>query len=371
MPRKPKISLADENINTLLLRITCLFWLFAKLIGWRMFTTYRLFPTIPIFEFLDHVPVFVHTGLFLLIVALIIALFISGTNRYFLTALLVADLLSCLLDQNRWHPWEYQYLFTIFIFVINRKQQQVIPVAISFMLAFTYVYSGLGKLNGSFLTSMWADTILKQFFKAPASFVNQHWVYISGYLLGLIELMAGVGLLFLKTRKPSAIILIMVHLFILLLLGPFGLKINKVVWPWNVAMILYLYILFIKGDKYAITFKSLNTGWNRLVILCWAILPALNFIGYWDAYLSSGVYSGRTPKMMVCVADTAQCRPLRRYLYKSKNPETCNGQMQINIQYWSISETNVLVYPELRAYKTLGEKLKKQYPLAGLSFVYY
>ena len=366
-----KPLLSDENINTILLRITCLFWLIAKLIGWKMYTTYRLFPTAPIFGWLDNVPSSVHTVLFLLSVLLIIILFIKPVNKYFLIGLLAADLLLCLPDQNRWQPWEYQYLFIIFIFIANVNRQKIIPVAVSFLLAFTYIYSGLGKLNMGFLETTWTTTILKHFFRAPASIANNHWLYFAGYGVGSIELIAGIGLLFSKTKKTSAVVLILMHVFVLLLLGPLGLRFNKVIWPWNLAMILYLYVIFVKKNDIAITFRPLIAGWNLLVILCWGILPSLNFIGYWDNYLSLSMYSGKIPKMIVCVSDTGNCKPLSGFFYKSNATKICSGEMKINIQNWAMTETNVPVYPEFRVYKTIREKLKKQYPLAGFSFYYY
>src|SRR6185312_9041869 len=146
---------------------------------------------------------------------LLIILLFRPPNKYLLTGLLAADVFSCLLDQNRWQPWEYQYLFIIFIFMVNFNRQKIIPIAISFILVFTYIYSGLGKLNAGFLETTWTTTILKHFFKAPASFVNNQWLYLAGYLLGTVELLAGSGLLFSKTKKTSAIVLILIHLFVL------------------------------------------------------------------------------------------------------------------------------------------------------------
>jgi hypothetical protein len=334
-----------------------------------MYTTYRLFPTAPIFDFLDNVPPLVHTSLFVLSVFLTIAAFLNTKNKCLLIGLLVTDLLLCVLDQNRWQPWEYQYLLVIFIFIINTHRQNIIPIAISFLLAFTYIYSGLSKLNEGFLHEIWINVLLKHFFRLPAWVTAKHWVYFSGYILGIVELLAGIGLLFKRTQKICAMALVLMHLFILLVFGPLGLTYNKIVWPWNVAMILYLYFVFIRRNSQVVGFRQLNVGWNRLVILCWGILPAFNFIGYWDNYLSMNLYSGNTPKMSVCVGDTSGCKQLIKYVHKVNKPRIC-AEAMISIQYWSLTETNVPVYPERRVYKTIGRKLTKQYPFAKLSYTY-
>jgi hypothetical protein len=357
-----------ERTNYWLLKTTCVFWLIAKLIGWRMFTTYRVFPTAPLFESFDQIPPVVHTILFAVSLLLIAALLFTRNSFVFL-GLLIAEVFSFLPDQNRLQPWEYQYLFIVVIFIINAHYQKLIPVLITFILAATYIYSGLGKLNESFLNTIWTKMLLELFLKIPPRIALQPWVHYCGLLAGLVELVAGIGLLFSKTRKPAAVALIIMHLFILVFLGPLGLWYNRIVWPWNVAMIFYLYLLFFKKQPEPIQLKSVFTGWNKLVFICWGILPALNFVGLWDNYLSCGVYSGKLLRMVICIKDTSKCKPLQRYC-RADYHLLCNGQAYIDLQYWAMSETNVAPYPEIRVYETLAAKLSEQYKGAGISCVF-
>jgi len=335
-----------------------------------MFTDNRLFPTTPLFEIFDNVPGPIHIILFALSLLLLLLLIVLKKNKAVLWGLLMAEIFSCLLDQNRWQPWEYQYLFVIFIFIANAANQKLITVAFTFILISTYIYSGFGKLNEGFLQTIWAKMILHLFLKIPVLTATQHWLYYSGCIVGLMELAAGTGLLFLKTRKIAASILILMHLFILLLLGPLGLWYNKIVWPWNVGMILYLYIIFLKKAPVIIPFKSVFSGWNIPVFIFWGVLPALNFVGCWDNYLSSGIYSGKLPRMLICIKDTSKCKPLQKFCRKDLL-NTCNGEAVMDLQYWAMAETNVAPYPEIRVYKKIQWKLEKQYAGAGLSFVYF
>jgi len=359
----------DKNI--LLLRITCLGWLFAKVLSWRIWTTNRLLPTAPVFEWLDYTPAIIHTVLFATSLLLLILLLFLQKNKLCLIGLLGVEVVLCLLDQNRLLPWEYQYLFTIFIFIINSKNQKHIPSVITFLLVSTYFYSGLSKLNESFLQTVWSRMMLKAFFRIPANITAQNWVHYSGYLLGAIELLAAVGLLFVKTQVKSVWVLILMHLFILLLLGPFGLHGYRVLWPWNISMILFLVTIFLVKDDGTIVFDSITMGWNKVVILFWGILPAFSFFGYWDKNLSSNLFSADVPKMTICVRDTSACKPLQRFCYKKDTPNTCKGLAKIDIQNWAISETSVSAYPEIRVYKRMQAKLEKQYATAGLNFVYF
>src|ERR1700754_1431778 len=99
----------NEDKSTLLLRVTCLFWLLAKVISWRIWTTARLLPGIPFFECFDYVPGVIHTILFAVSISLILLLFLKNSKPY-LVSLLGMEIISCLLDQNRLQPWEYQYV---------------------------------------------------------------------------------------------------------------------------------------------------------------------------------------------------------------------------------------------------------------------
>ncbi|SHM47237.1 hypothetical protein SAMN05216524_102220 [Mucilaginibacter sp. OK098] len=335
-----------------------------------MWTAYRLFPTAPVFEGLDQIPAVIHTILLVLSLLCITMLLFFDKNKFLIVGLLMIEIFSCLLDQNRWQPYEYQCLFIIFIFMINTNKPKLVITSFIFILISTYLYSGLGKLNNGFLHTVWVQIILKSFLKVPSNITGQHYIYYAGYLLGLFELIAGTGLLFSKTKKIAAIALIIMHLFILLLLGPLGLNYNNIVWPWNMVMILYLYLIFIKKQERVITFKDVFQGWNKLVLVVWGILPALHFIGYWDGFLSSSMYSGKAPKMIICITDTNKCKQLGTF-YGKRSYKICNGQAYIELQNWAITETDAIPNPEIRIYKIIQKKLEKKYPAAGLNYFYY
>ena len=363
-------TFCNARTNGYLLKVTCFFWLLAKLIGWRLFTLYRTFPTAPVFDGLDRVPAAVHTGLYLVSLALLAVLLAAKKSRVILCCLLLTEICSCLLDQNRLRASEYQWLFIVVIFILNARNQKLVTVAFAFILASTYFYSGLGKLNPGFLQSVWTRMALEMFLKLRPSTASLTWLHYSGYALGCIELLAGAGLLFPFSRKISAIVLIAMHVLILIWLGPLGLRYNRIVWPWNLAMMGYLYFLFLKKDAPVIQFGDITTGWNKVILIFWGILPALNIFGLWDSYLSSGMYSGNMPGMVICVKDTSKCRPIGKFCRKD-NGNVCNGGGLINLQYWANSEMGASAYPELRVYRKFQRQLEKEYPAAGISCIYY
>lgn len=283
--------------------------------------------------------------------------------------LLIAEACSYLLDQNRLQPYDYLYFTIIFIVLINKNNKTSISVIVTFILAATYFYSGLGKLNPGFLEEGWTKLILRSFFKISEASAERRWFQLTGYSIGIAELIAGCTLLFAKTRTLTIWFLMLMHLFILLMLGPFGIRYNMVVWPWNVAMIFYLITILYNNNSLPFSLPVIFSGWNKLIFLAWGILPFLNLFGYWDNYLSSGMYSGTLPKMQICISDTSKCLELKRF-YKLPGFANCDGQAIINVQKWGIDEMKILPYPEIRTYKLLEKKLLKKYPGAGMSFIY-
>ena len=280
------ISNQNESVRIkILLQVTCLFWLVAKLITWKLWLSNRLYPITPVFDIFYKVHEGFHILLLLVSIICLIFLFLRPKTNHLLVVLLIVEILSCALDQNRWQPWEYQYIFTIFIFLIYKKKQENIIVTIAFILACTYFFSGLSKINSGFLDKVWSNMILMKFFKVSKMIANHHIIRHIGYLFGIAEAALGLALFVGKPRKIVAVVLILMHLFILFLLGPFGLKYNSSIWPWNMSMIFYLITIFF--SSYKLDFLKLVQVESIPVVIFWGLLPALNFIGKWDDYLGS------------------------------------------------------------------------------------
>src|SRR5205809_7222488 len=188
-----------------LLRITCFFWLIAKLVGWKVWLSTRLFPIIPPVEKLQ-VPGTVHLLLFIVSLICIISIIIIPGKKILLPLLLILELCSCALDQNRWQPWEYQYLFTLLIFIIYKNKTERIIPSIACILIATYFYSAINKFNNGFLFNIWNNMILRDYLKINETGTRDDILYDAGYMLPSIELVGAIGLLFISTKKFDAYI---------------------------------------------------------------------------------------------------------------------------------------------------------------------
>ena len=179
-------------------------------------------------------------------------------------------------------------------------------------------------------------------------------------------------LLFASTQRKGAAILIATHVFNLIFLGPLGINYNKVVWPWNVVMIVSLAAIYIKNDVKVYWNIMLHKRLLWLLIL-WGFLPLTNLFGLWDTYLSSSLYSGKTKHLNICVDTLVNSCPeaLQPFINKSPKKNSCKKGVQISATTWSMTELNVPCYPEERVYKKLAKKLRRQYPNSSFHFVVY
>lgn len=366
----PFYNLSITSKKIIVTRLICFFWLIAKIISWKVWLADRLFPIVPPLNFL-FVPSIIHLVLFIFSLAAIFALLIFPSNRQLQPGVIIIEVLSCVLDQNRWQPWEYEYIFIILALVINYKNEKTAIASIAFIFISIYFFSGLGKMNPLFSQYLRNVIVNLGIFHASDSHINNMLLYHAGYFLGIIEILLSIGLLFKRTVKATALFLILMHLCIIVIFGPLGINYDKIIWPWNIAMIPCLYAFFISNHPVLISIQSIKPGWNKLIILFFGILPFLNFFGYWDYFLSSSLFSYKSPNMYVYIHNKEASKELQPYFSLLKNKLSDSNAALINIREWSFKEIQSPAYPELRVYKSIKQQLLKRYPGMDATFIVY
>ncbi|MCW4470785.1 hypothetical protein OGH69_17565 [Flavobacterium sp. MFBS3-15] len=358
-----------KDTQSLLIRITCLFWIITKLFSYKAwFADGRLYPVVSPFEFLDAVPPIVHAMLFAMSLSGLLLIMAYPRKTFLLAISLVTILLSCLLDVLRWQPWEYQFLFFLLVFILNRKNPAAMYSAIIFIMGCIYIYSGLHKFNGGFLYSVWENMILKGLFRMSGATIAEWKLHYPGLALPLIETLGGVALLTFRNKSMPIFLLIAMHVLIILMLCGVGISYNRIVLPWNVAMILFL-VVFYRNQNTPFSIHLLLKGPNMAFILFWGLLPALSFAGYWEKKLSSSLYSGTTKFMDICIQNPEAVPQLQNYF---NNPSrNCDGNSRLKLQNWCSGETHLLPYSEIWYYRKFKKKWEKMYPGADATFKVY
>ena len=358
-----------QQKNKLLMRLICFFWIVAKAISWKLWLSDRLFPLVPVFGLF--VPSFVHVLLFIFSLATLLLLFILPTNRNLQIGLLTIEILSCLLDQNRWQPWEFQYFFLVLVFIINYKREKNIPAILGFILAAMYFYSGLSKVNPLFVNAVWYQIILTRLFHVSYATAHQPLVYHIGYLLAVIEIVLSIALFFKRTKKAAVILIAVMHLIILFMFGPWGINYDIIIWPWNIVLPICVYILFY-NEPSAFSLKPLLYSANKLIIIFFGILPFLNLFGYWEYFFSSSLFSYRPPDMYIYIKNSAANKTLQGFNLKGQPLEYVDKNCYvIYVRDWAFREMLAPENPEIRIYKGIKEQLLKRYPGLDASFIIY
>ena len=322
----------------------------------KLWVSTRLFPLTPVWPFFRPLG---HPGdsiVFAGLIALLLVLLMVPRGSLFAAAFALL-LLEALQDQSRWQPWVYQYTMMLgAIAIAGEARQKGAMNTCRLVLAATYIWSGLAKLNPVFLneTFPWlVDPLLRAFPAAAQTFVHR-----LALLAPCAESAAGIALLTTRFRRVGAVTAIAMHLFILAAIGPFGLNFNFVVWPWNLTMIALLIILFLRPVEQP-PWRDIVWGrgfaFQKVVLVFFALAPLLSLVNLWDDYLSSALYSGNTNSAVLTLSDAAFNRlPDALGDYVSVDGPNTN---ELDLDGWSLGEVHVPTYPETRIFKNLARRV--------------
>ncbi|QDU22448.1 hypothetical protein [Urbifossiella limnaea] len=307
----------------------------------------RAYPTVPVWDALPDIPPAggrVAFGVLLALLALVVAL---PRRRWPVLAFVAVAGLWSLWDQTRWQPWFLQYL--AFLLAVGAARDGALD-ACRLVLAATYFWSGLQKVNVSFVTDIYPWMIAPVQRHLPEGVAA--WLEGQGYLVAAGE--SGLGLLLLvpRLRLVAVPMVVVMHLGLLFCLGPTGHNWNTVVWPWNATLAALVVVLFARSPDVAarrILWPASRVGRGLLVLF--GVMPAFSFVGWWDAYPAMSLYSGTTPWARITLDETAgETLPA-----EVRARFVTDGEL--DLQAWAIDELNVPGYPARRVFRGIARRL--------------
>jgi uncharacterized membrane protein YphA (DoxX/SURF4 family) len=284
---------------------------------------------------------------------------LAGAAWFFRPAILfflIATLYLYGCDQNREQPWVYMYWVML---LLNFLPEPVALAACRLALSIIYLWAGIQKLNGSFFGQLPAWFVQPATnWGLPHSIVEclKFCVVITPFL----EIFIAIGLWFRKVRWFAMAIAVILHIAALLFLGPIGHNVNRVIWPWNIAMVALIVVLFATKEpvSFGHALRELRRSlYGSLVIGLYGLLPIFSFFGLWDSYLSFALYSYNVANAEIYVSPSfvGHLPPeLRAYVYPVKN---YNPALQLPYMFeysmWAEANIGVPQVPEPRAYLVL------------------
>jgi predicted DCC family thiol-disulfide oxidoreductase YuxK len=325
----------------------------------KLWVSERAYPILPALARLPAALEYLALGT--LVAAAIVAA-LAPRPRGALSALVVAAVLLASGDYTRWQPWFYQYVVMLGVLAgwnwdgRDLKGSLEPLAALRVVIVGTYVWSGIQKLNASYLGGTFGWLVEPLAWILPSSIVDA--LSTLGMATPVLEIAIGVGLLIPATRAWAVVAATGMHALILMMLGPWAHNSNSVVWPWNVAMIALVLILF-RGDNnsMASTILGRPRSLSRAVAsLLFLVLPALSLIDKWDPYLSLSLYSRNLPHAGL------RLRPDARLALPAAWQPYADERDVMWPMTWAFDELNVPAYPAERSYKALARAVCNELP---------
>ena len=173
-------------------------------------------------------------------------------------------------------------------------------------------------------------------------------------LFPVVELIGGAGLLIKRFRKAAIILLVIMHVGLLLVLGPLGLNHQPGVLLWNVSFIFQVILLF--GQQPATDPSPPGKEKQPLagrrqrdyLFVALLLLPLLEPWGYFDHWLSWGLYSPRSSRVTLEIYQLPGERlpaDMEPYVRPSRFRER---MVELRMDQWSLAGLGVPIYPQDR-----------------------
>ncbi len=266
-------------------------------------------------------------------------------------------------DQHRFQPWAYQYLMTSLL-LAALPEREGLRYARWWFVAL-YAHSGLSKLDVSFcegLGDLFLRTAVAPFGLDPAGWPGR-WRALAVLAMPAGEIAVAALLALPATRRIGRVAAAVLHLALLGILGPWGLRHSTIVLIWNAATMVEVWIAF--GPDLARRGDADGTGtaagrWVRLVFWAAVVLPLGERRGVLDAWPSHALYAGHVERTDVyLLGDEIDEYPeaIRRHVEAGGS----GGWRRLNLTAWSRAVRGTPVYPSGRACNGLAEALAARY----------
>jgi hypothetical protein len=325
----------------------------------RLWIGPRSYPQAPIIAALPALEGLAAYAMFAALFLLATAVVLWRRPRYLIAAFIAIVLIFGMLDQTRWQPWVFQYVFLLAALAMfswhsddGDGARRTLNIC-RLVIAATYIFAGLQKLNINFANNdfAWIIQPVTNLLPLPPTVLQA-----LGFAAPLLQIAFGIGLLTRRFRSVALAAAVAMHLFVLAMFGPAGHNWNNVIWPWTLAMAAFDILLF-GGNA---DFQLRDVIWTRRhhmdgsAFVLFAVLPLLSFVNLWDSYLSAALYSGNLNEAQIYLSDDGQ-RGLPAAI-KTYATHTSDNTNVISFQRWAIEDLNVTPYPETRVYKSIAKR---------------
>lgn len=336
------------------------------LLSWPLWTGTAEFPRVPFLRWADAPAERLDIAASMIALS---GLCVGATRRTWRVGCCIAVVSLAILvarDQNRLQPWAYQFLVLGTVLTLTDRRLGL-TIARWYLIGL-YTHSGLSKLDVSFGTELGARflaSLVGPFGVQPRSWPESLRLGVT-LLMPAVELILGLGLVIRRTRRWASGGLVIMHLVLIGLLGPWALNHSAIVLVWNASLLLENLLLF-QGYEPALTVGDESWTTRPTAILA-VSLGALSIVlpfgerwGYFDAWPSHALYASHVGRVDILIAEVDRTRfPLA--VQRHAGEPDASGWCRVDLTGWSRELRGVPVYPGVRAGLGIAEWLACRYP---------
>lgn len=255
----------------------------------------------------------------------------------------VFALLCAVANQHCLQAWHWLFLIVMsFAAALNAR---AFLASIALVLASVYLCSGLSRITLSSqpnATEMIVQSLMK--FILPAQVAGDlRWISIFSIAATCGEIFAGILLLSRRTQRSGLIMAVLMHLSLMLALGPLGLNHHWGVILWNTFFLCLMPLAFLRKPQ--ASGMRLTEAWPGLCLLAFSLS---GLVGIADNWPSWQLYSSR-PETWELWLETSAADQLPPTLKPYLSTGTITGDWAVlKLDRWSLAATGAPIYPEDR-----------------------
>ncbi|MBI3839962.1 MAG: hypothetical protein HY288_18730 [Planctomycetia bacterium] len=406
-------SSASEIRAAWLVRTLAVFGLALLATTWRLWTPQLVFPQVPLFYWAAVMPAWCEwAGGAAIVLGLCGALAAPNRGRWQAVALAVfasSTSLLMLVDQERLQPWAYQFVLVALVLALadrgtankTASQQGTFPICsatirpmvpatklgqftavllapfglLRLLIVSFYFHSALSKFDYSFL-----HTLGQQFLAALAASLGASieaacgsWLLVAAAIFPGGELLVALGLCFARTMTVALAGAVLLHVLLLVILGPWGLNHKPGVLIWNVYFIFQDLLLFWPAREPAsaapatagrMRLRGAGARFASSVIVAAVLLPFLAPIAWFDMWPAWGLYASSAERVTLLVhrreVDRLPDR-LRTFVSPADDPD--EPWMTLRLDRWALDVLGAPIYPQSRYQLGVADAVIARYQL--------
>jgi hypothetical protein len=382
IPPQPILATVDRRFN-LFRRVWAASALALIAVTWTLWTPQHVFPQVPVHAQLGRLPDLIDWMALGGMVLGLVAVLLASRWQQGLVLFVVAAALLMAIDQHRFQPWAYQ--FTIIAVVLATAKPPVAFRLLRWLTIGIYAWSAWSKCDITF-----THNLGQQFLNAIFGWANfEDWPSLSRVILAssfpAAEFTIAVLLCFPRLWSKAVWASVVLHLLLLVVLGPFGLHHKPGVLLWNVYFIVQNLLIFrvspgtaplcgvfgAKGDcpvQPSSRDKPLPEAVLYVVAaaIAWPLVEAWSYCDHWPAW---SVYAPRVERTSFFVHRSEKGRlppPIQPFLERATDEE---NWFLIRLDLWSLDSLDAPLYPQSRFQIGAAEGVARQFGLTQVRVV--